>query len=181
MKLDLIMPFMPGSNENRNWRRLASWGLGVALLILVAFYGGQALFFDAQGPVKLVVYAFSTQEEVLTQDIFPAFEKAWEAETGRDLTTEGVFGPSGTLAGQINLGAPADVALLSNEQHVNWLKVGRRVGQETNSVVVSTTPMVIVTRPGNPMGIIEWRLGRVGRVRQRLARIQQPGDRPNPA
>jgi ABC-type sulfate transport system substrate-binding protein len=157
MKLDLIMPFMPGSNENRNWRRLASWGLGVALLTLVAFYGGRALFFDAQGPVRLVVYAFSTQEEVLTQDIFPAFATAWEAETGRDLTIEGVFGPSGTLAGQINLGAPADVALLSNEQHVNWLKVGRRVGQETKSVVVSTTPMVIVTRPGNPMGIIEYR------------------------
>jgi ABC-type sulfate transport system substrate-binding protein len=157
MKLDLIAPFMPGSTDNRNWRRLASWGLGVALLILVAFYGGRALFFDAQGPVRLVVYAFSTQEEVLTQDIFPAFEKAWEDETGRDLTIEGVFGPSGTLAGQINLGAPADVALLSNEQHVTWLKFGRRVRQETKPVVVSTAPLVIVTRPGNPMRITEYR------------------------
>ncbi len=147
---------MLGLTGDRDWRRLASWGLGVALLILVAFYGGRALFSNAQGPVRLVVYAFSTQEEVLTQHIFPAFEKAWEAETGRDLTIEAVFGPSGTLAGQINLGAPADVALLSNEQHVNWLKVGRRVGQETKPVVVSTTPMVIVTRPGNPTGITDY-------------------------
>ncbi len=157
MRPHLIVPLMLGSTDNKNWRHLTSWGLGVALLILVAFHGGRALFFDAEGPVRLVVYAFSTQEEVLTQDIFPAFEKVWETETGRDLTIEGVFGPSGTLAGQINLGAPADVALLSNEQHVNWLKIGRRVGQETKPVVVSTTPMVIVTRPGNPMGITAYR------------------------
>ena len=135
------------------WRRLASWGSGAVLLLLVALYAGQAVFFNTQGPVRLVVYAFSTQEEVLTQSIFPAFEKAWEAETGQDLIIEGVFGPSGTLAGQINLGAPADVALLSNEQHVNWLKIGRQVRQETQPIVVSTTPMVIVTRPNNPMGI----------------------------
>jgi sulfate transport system substrate-binding protein len=105
----------------------------------------------------LVVYAFSTQEEVLTQSILPAFEAAWEAETGRDLTIEAMFGPSGTLAGQINLGAPADVALFSNEQHVNWLKIGQQVRWETHPVVVSTTPLVIVTRPGNPAGIVEFR------------------------
>jgi ABC-type sulfate transport system substrate-binding protein len=138
------------------WRRLASWALAAALLILVAFYAGRSLISRNKGPVRLVVYAFSTQEEVLTQGIFPAFEAAWEAEAARDLTIEGVFGPSGTLAGQINLGAPADIALLSNEQHVNWLKIGRRVRQETHPTVVSTTPMVVVTRPGNPKGIAEF-------------------------
>lgn len=141
------------SAENKDWRCLVSLGLGVGLLILVAFYGGRAIFADADSPVRLVIYAFSTQEEVLTQSIFPAFEQMWEAKTGCDLTIEGVFGPSGTLAGQINLGAPADVALLSNEQHVNWLKVGRRVRWDTQPVVVSSTPMVIITRPGNPARI----------------------------
>jgi len=149
-------PSMLNSADNRDWRCLASQGLSIALLLLAVFYGGRNVFSKNQGPVKLVVYAFSTQEEVLTRNIFPAFEQAWEAETGRDLTIEAIFGPSGTLAGQINLGAPADVALLSNEQHANWLRVGRRIGQETEPVVVSTTPMVIVTRPGNPMGIIEY-------------------------
>jgi ABC-type sulfate transport system substrate-binding protein len=104
--------------ENKDWRCLVSLGLGVGLLILVAFYGGRVICADADSPVRLVVYAFSTQEEVLTQIIFPAFEQIWESKTGCDLTIEGVFGPSGTLTGQINLGAPADVALLSNEQHV---------------------------------------------------------------
>lgn len=140
----------------RNWRRVLSGGLGIVILLVVTLYGGQAILANQQGPVRLVVYAFSTQEEVLTQGIFPAFERAWEAETGRDLTIEAVFGPSGTLAGQINLGAPADVALFSNEQHVNWLKIGRQVRWETRPAVVSCTPMVIVTRPGNPAQVTDF-------------------------
>jgi sulfate/thiosulfate transport system substrate-binding protein len=115
---------------------------------------------DRNGPVRLVVYAFSTQEEVLTQAIFPAFEAAWEAETGRPLTIEGIFGPSATLAGQINLGAPADVAVFSNEQDVTRLKVGGRIDRDAQGVVVSYTPMVIArgraTRPAWPTGAT-WR------------------------
>jgi len=129
--------------------------VALALLIAVVVYGRIADS-GARSPTRLVVYAFSTQEEVLTQSIFPAFEQAWEAETGLDLTIEGVFGPSGTLAGQIVLGAPADVALLSNAQHVTHLKVGRRVNPETQPVIVGYTPMVIVTRTGNPLDIAEF-------------------------
>jgi ABC-type sulfate transport system substrate-binding protein len=142
--------------KSRNWRQKASWGLGAVLLLMVAFYAGRTILVNAHAPVKLVVYAFSTQEEVFTQGIFPAFEEAWEAETGRDLTIEGVFGPSGTLAGQINLGAPADVAFFSNAQHATWLKVGRRVQMKTQPVTIGCTPMVVVTRPGNPFGITEF-------------------------
>jgi sulfate transport system substrate-binding protein len=104
-------------------------------------------------PIELVVYSFSTQEEVFCQRIFPAFETSWEARTGQDLIIEGVYGPSGLLAEQINQGAPADVAVFSNAQHFNWLKLGHRVQQETQPVVLGATPMVIVTRPGNPAGI----------------------------
>ena len=135
-----------------------SYRLCIYLLValsmgLVLYHGGHAMLAGPQLPVKLIVYGFSTQEEVFCQHIFPAFEAAWEAKTGRDLIIEGVFGPSGLLAGQINLGAPADVAVLSNAQHVTWLKAGRRVRQETQPVVVGSTPMIIVTRPGNPAGI----------------------------
>jgi ABC-type sulfate transport system substrate-binding protein len=56
------------------------------------------------------VYGFSTQEEVLTQNIFPAFERSWEAKTRRALVIiQRDFGPSGVLASQIMLGSPADV------------------------------------------------------------------------
>ena len=140
---------------DRDWRCRVGSALGLALLIAVVIYGRIAMS-GALTPVRLVVYAFSTQEEVLTQSIFPTFEEAWEAETGQDLTIEGVFGPSGTLAGQINLGAPADVALCSNVQHVTHLQAGRRVRGDAQPVVISHTPMVIVVRQGNPAGIAEY-------------------------
>jgi sulfate transport system substrate-binding protein len=126
--------------------------LGLALMIGTVVYG-RIIMANTPEKARLVVYAFSTQEEVLTQSIFPAFEQAWEAETGCDLTIQGVFGPSGTLAGQINLGAPAHVALFSNAQHVTHLKIGRRVQPDSRPVVFGHTAMVIVTRPGNPANI----------------------------
>ncbi len=138
------------------WYRAASWLLGVALLAVVAFYVVRAALNDRDAPVHLVVYAFSTQEEPFSQGLFPAFEQAWEAETGRDLTIEGVFGASGTLAGQINLGAPADVAIFSNARHADWLRLGRRVQRDSRPVVIGCTPLIIVTRAGNPAGIASY-------------------------
>jgi sulfate/thiosulfate transport system substrate-binding protein len=145
-------PFLQWIKSGR-WRRPGSWLLAAALVALVGFYALRAYTGEGQGPVRLVVYAFSTQEQVLTDGIFPAFERAWEAETGRELELEAVFGASGTLAGQINLGAPADIALLSTAEHVDWLRLGRRVRQDTRPLIVGCTPMVIATRPGNPWGI----------------------------
>lgn len=137
------------------WRALLGWALGAALVVVVAFYAVRALRSDS-GPVRLAVYGFSTQEESFTQGIFPAFERQWEAETGRDLTLEGVFGASGTLAGQINLGAPADIALFSNAEHVNWLKLGGRVRKDAEPVIWGCTPMVIAVRAGNPLRIASY-------------------------
>jgi ABC-type sulfate transport system substrate-binding protein len=136
-----------------NWRRSGGWILAIGLVGLVLYYGARALWTDGDGQVHLVVYGFSTQEEALTQNIFPAFERSWETETGKDLVIQGVFGPSGTLASQIVMGSPADVAVLSNEQHANWLKAGKQVRPEARPEVVSSSPMVIVTRPGNPRAI----------------------------
>ena len=141
--------------RDRDWRCHVSRALGLAMLIAVVIYGRIAMS-SAPTPNCMMVYALSTQEEALTESIFPTFEKAWEAETGHELNIKGVFGPSGTLAGQINLGAPADVAILSNAQHVTQLKIGRRVRRKAQPEVLGYTPMVIVTRPGNPAGISEF-------------------------
>lgn len=137
---------------DRDRRRRAGSAFGLALLFAVVVYG-RIVSSGQPSATRMVVYAFSTQEEVMLQSIFPGFKEEWQASTGQDIVIEGVFGPSQTLAGQINLGAPAHVALLSNAQHVTHLKVGRRVRLSSESVVVSQTPMVIVTRPGNPQNI----------------------------
>lgn len=137
-------------------RPRAGWILLAALSILVLYYVTRALSVDSAAPVRLVVYAFSTQEEVLSQGIFPAFERDWEAATGRDLVIDSVFGASGTLAGQINLGAPADVAVFSNAEQVNWLRVGRKVERTAQPVIVGCTPMIIALRPGLPFSIDDY-------------------------
>ena len=79
---------------------------GAILLIVLAFFAVGAILADGQLSARstLLVYGFSSQEEVFTQGIFPAFEREWQARTGGELTIEGVFGPSGTLARQIVLG-----------------------------------------------------------------------------
>ena len=136
--------------------KAAALSFVVLILTLALFLGGRTILANDDVPIRLVVYAFSTQELVLTQGIFPAFERKWEEETGRDLTITSLFGPSGTLAGQINLGAPADVAILSNERHVNLLKFGEQIEGETQGVVISSTPIIIATKRGNPAGITEF-------------------------
>jgi len=125
----------------------------VLVLTMVLFLGGLTILANDNVPIRLVVYAFSTQELAFTQGIFPAFEREWEAETGKDLIIKSLFGPSSTLTEQINMGARADVAILSNERHVNLLKFKKQIEVETQPVVVSSTPIIIATRPGNPKDI----------------------------
>jgi ABC-type sulfate transport system substrate-binding protein len=138
------------------WYRIGCWILAAILLLVSATYIVWTIMDGPTAATQLVVYAFSTQEEVFDQGIFPAFEQIWEHETGENLQIEGVFGPSGTLAGQINLGAPADVAVFSNANHVNWLKFGKRVKEDTEPVMIGATPIVIVTRSGNPLNLVDW-------------------------
>jgi sulfate transport system substrate-binding protein len=130
--------FVPRFN-GRNHGYALNWLLCAILLSILINHIWSGNRFSENNPLRLVVYAFSTQEEVLTQGLFPAFEHAWESENGRELTIEGVFGPSGMLAGQINLGAPADIAIFSNQRHL-----------DVESVFIAATPLVIVTRVGNP-------------------------------
>lgn len=147
--------------KNLNWRRVVKVVLITFASILIAYYSWQVMAANPKN--RLIVYAFSTQEEVMSQGILPSFEKKWEDETGQDLEIEAVFGSSGTLVGQIIQSAPADVALFSNTHHVGWLKLWRMVRQENQPSVIGFTPMVIITRPGNPLGIAQYEdLGKPG-------------------
>jgi len=142
--------------KGKKWRHPLNWLLGVIFLGIIIYLGWRGILANDNQPIHLVVYAFSTQEEVLTQGIFPAFEQAWEVQTGKDVTIEGVFGPSGTLSVQITLGAPADIAIFSNQRHIDWLKYSKVVDRDTDQVMIASTPLVILTRPGNPKGISDF-------------------------
>ena len=55
--------------------RWVIWVAGILVVIFTLYYSVQAVFFRDRIPVRLVVYASSVQEEVLSQGIFPAFEE----------------------------------------------------------------------------------------------------------
>ncbi|MFO7585920.1 MAG: extracellular solute-binding protein [Anaerolineales bacterium] len=126
-----------------------------AVLIFAFAYVGWIVFLQGRTPVRLVVYASSVQQEALIQGIFPAFKDKWEAATGRDLVLEGVFDSSESLARQINLGAPADVAIFTHTQPVTTLRFGKKIDRNVQPIIIGCTPMIIVTRPGNPKNIAE--------------------------
>jgi len=129
----------------------------MAVVILFALlYTGWIVLFRELMPARLVVYASSVQQEVLLDGIFPAFKEKWETASGRELIIEGVFDSSEALARQINIGAPADVAIFTHTQPIAMLRFGKKISRVAKPTIIGCTPMVIVTRPGNPKNIVEF-------------------------
>jgi len=144
------------SSQTRSEKKslpLVGWVLIIGALIVLIFFAIKTMFTSANAAVEIKVYAYSTIQEALQQGIFPVFEAQWAEENGSELKIQGIFGASETIAGQVNLGAPADVVILSNLHHLNWLKVGKLIDPDSQGKILVQSPMVIVTRPGNPTGI----------------------------
>ena len=108
----------------------------------------------------IVVHGFSVQEEVMTEEVFPAFQAYWQEQKGQEVTFQSIFTGSEEIADEIIGGALADVAILSNEQHAVWLRINDCVETDWTTLpyqgTVSRSPIVIVVRPDNPLGIKDW-------------------------
>ena len=108
----------------------------------------------------ILVYGFSVEEEVLTKEIFPAFQAYWRQHADQEVVFESVFAGSEEITQAILDGAGADVAILSNEQHAIWLRINGFVTTDWHSLphqgILSRSPLVIAVRPGNPLGIADW-------------------------
>jgi sulfate transport system substrate-binding protein len=108
----------------------------------------------------VVVYGFSVQQEVITEEILPAFQTYWCDQKGQQVTFQSVFTGSEEIADAIIGGARADVAILSNEQHAVWLRINDWVETDWRTLpyegTISRSPIVIAVRPGNPLGISDW-------------------------
>ncbi|HEV8359696.1 MAG TPA: sulfate ABC transporter substrate-binding protein [Candidatus Thermoplasmatota archaeon] len=106
----------------------------------------------------VVVDGYSILGDVMNQGLFPAFQDLWARRTGERVEFVSSFAGSGTVTNQIILGVPAEVAILSLELDAQRLaKAGRVEGAAWQRLphhgVVTLTPFVILTRPGNPQGI----------------------------
>ncbi len=119
-------------------------------------------------PPTIVFYGFSILADVMQEGIFPAFQRTWAAQGRGSVEFVSSFGGSGTVTNQLIMGVPAQVALLSLESDADRLADAGVIPRDgwkrlPQSGVVNMTPLVIVVRPGNPLGLRDFAdLGRAG-------------------
>ena len=61
------------------------------------------------------MYGFSILENVMRDEVIPAFQEYWRREKGQAVQVITSFAGSGTVTNQIILGAPAQVAMVATE------------------------------------------------------------------
>jgi len=142
---------------------LIGMALTLAMITLIMVLGGCQTTQDQNSkPTRhiIVVYSFSVEEEVMNKEVFPAFKKYWQQRAGEEVIFQSIFTGSEEIADAIVDGGPADVAILSNEQHAVWLNINDLVETDWHDFphqgIISQSPLVIVVRPGNPLGIKDW-------------------------
>jgi len=131
--------------------------LGAAGLLVATLSGCQ----QSQAPTKTVVlYGFSIMEDVLKEEIIPAFQKDWKGKTGQDVKFLTSFAGSGTITNQIVFGAPAQIAMVATELDALGIKKAGLVTTDwrsfKNEGTFAYTVTCIVTRKGNPKGVLSF-------------------------
>lgn len=126
-----------------------------AVILLVAASSACQLRGDQKGTI--VLYGFSIMEDVLKEEIIPAFQKDWEEKNGEEVTFITSFAGSGTITNQIVFGAPGQIAMVATEMDALRIKDAGFVVTDwrsfPNEGTYAYTITCIVTREGNPKGI----------------------------
>jgi len=146
--------------------RSLNWNLAAKRTSLIAVSMGLFLYLlwpwlpGVGGPRvrTVVVYGFSILGEVMNEDVFPAFERLWQEQTGEQVEFILSVGASGTITNLMILGVPAEVAILSLELDA-WRLVDAGVvpgpiwRDLPQGGILNRTPFIMLARPGNPKGI----------------------------
>ena len=126
-----------------------------ALVIAAAALGG-CRSSDGVGNT-IVLYGFSAMEDVMKDEIIPAFERDWQRTFGQDVQAITSFAGSGTITNQIMFGAPAQVAMVATEMDALNLKKTGLIDTDwrdfRNQGTFAYSVACIVTRECNPKGI----------------------------
>jgi sulfate/thiosulfate-binding protein len=151
------------SSQSFSPRPLTGFAL-LALTVAIALFLLWPKFQPAskQAPRTLVVYGFSILGETISEGVFPAFKKLWASKTGQDVELMSSFGGSGTIRNQIKLGAPAEIAILAHEgDALRLVADGVLPGSTWQSLphrgVVNGSPFIFIVRPGNPLGLTDFK------------------------
>jgi len=106
----------------------------------------------------LLVAGYSVIEEAMLEGIFPKFEAEWRRSHSDKIVCHGWFGSLGEITNELANGLPAHVAILSAEIGVQELAVAGVIPWEEQQAlphdgILGRSPVVIVTREGNPLDI----------------------------
>ena len=109
----------------------------------------------------LTIYAFSVMKEPLEKDIFPAFQKEWEAgHPGQQLKFSTSFAGSEMITNQLISGVASDVAIVAIERNAKRLRMFGVTKTDWHDLpyegTINHSPMVIVVRQGNPKKILDY-------------------------
>jgi ABC-type sulfate transport system substrate-binding protein len=150
------------ANGGRDRRRFSTTGTIVLTVFLVVLLG-LAIWRGRHGermpPSRTItLYCFSALQEVMNEALLPAFQKAWQEETGERVEFITTFAGSGTITDRIIRRFPAEIAVLSSEVDAfrlvqNGVVLGPSWRNLPHQGVVSKSPLVILVRSGNPHGI----------------------------
>ena len=139
-------------NRGRNTVVLVILAAVVLLFAWLAYRGGWLP--TAERHRVLTIYAYSSLDEAMTRGIFPAFRADWQKRTGEKLEFVPTFSGSGEITDRILHRYPAEIAIVSSELDAYRLPIPFEAWKsQPHGGVLARTPLVIVTRLGNPHGI----------------------------
>jgi sulfate transport system substrate-binding protein len=132
----------------------------VAVVALVLWWSGTRPP-AAPSATILTLYGFSAIEDVLEDEVLPAFQADWEARTGRPVEFVATWAGSAQLVDRILRRVPVHVALLSSRLDRERLErrglaLPRARGADPSADVLARSPLVFAVRPGNPHAIEGW-------------------------
>lgn len=149
------MPNLPKNN-------LPKPGVLSALIVLVLLFemtGCRRRSADEEN-ASIIVYGFSVVKEPLQNEIFPRYQKEWLEKTTKQIKFESSFAGSEIVTNQLVMGVDADVAILSIERNAERLLRPDVTRSDWHKLpyngIVNRTPIVIVTRAGNPKRIRDY-------------------------
>src|SRR5829696_3523200 len=131
--------------------------LTLALAVVAAGCGSSDDATGSGGGGEVAIVAYSTPQQAFEEGVVPAFEATPEGE-GSSFSTS--FGGSGDQRRAVEAGQPADFVDFSLETDMTSLVEANLVPKDWNANehkgMITSSVVVISTRPGNPEGIKDW-------------------------
>ena len=144
-----------GSERRLEWPPPIVVAVLCAATLLMVGLGSLFGWFDTVNrPTVVVLYCFSTLDDVMKDRLLPAFRERWQREQGETVEFVVTFAGSGDITDRILTKYPAEIAVVSSELDAYRLPAPWESWRELPyNGIVAKTPLVIVVRKGNPKNI----------------------------